>query len=397
MKQFITIVSVFLVCIATYAQEAPTKGFLLPRLTTAERNAMVNPAKGVTIFNTDTNTQEIQSGTASSPNWSSPTSFYNISPTGIDDTANITALLNMANGTDLFYINMKPGNYFISSSITNFKSNVIINGNGSVIKSNFDGIMFDVLSVNTVTIKDLAFHSKYHQNSYAQNRISSDTGIRCYETNTILIDNCRFSGFLDTGIDMYYVSGANWRGQRNRITKCLFNECWGGATIWYRCEYGILSDCIFTKCRYAMLVNSGNWVVANNIAVDCRAAFVCQNLPGDKDYTLGGNFAHGSIIGCTFNHCDATVWNSPIKTMKVGTNQVDILGVYIKGVIAPQITGSSFWYTNIYFEENSVPYGLYITGCTITDNTVTAETGSTINLYGTRRYNSSNVGNVIIN
>jgi len=33
--------------------ESTTKGMLLPRLTTVEQNNIVNPAKGLIIFNTD--------------------------------------------------------------------------------------------------------------------------------------------------------------------------------------------------------------------------------------------------------------------------------------------------------------------------------------------------------
>lgn len=68
MKKIITLVLV-LVAFAAQAQEAPTKGFLLPRMDTAERNAMVNPAKGIVIFNTDTNLQEINTGVFSAPVW----------------------------------------------------------------------------------------------------------------------------------------------------------------------------------------------------------------------------------------------------------------------------------------------------------------------------------------
>ena len=70
MKKIIITLVVFMCVLATQAQEAPSRGFLLPRLTTAERTAMVNPAKGVVIFNTDTNKQEINTGTGTTPVWS---------------------------------------------------------------------------------------------------------------------------------------------------------------------------------------------------------------------------------------------------------------------------------------------------------------------------------------
>jgi len=48
-----------------------TGGFLPPRLTTAERNAIVSPAVGLVIFNLTSNALEINKGTTSAPVWTS--------------------------------------------------------------------------------------------------------------------------------------------------------------------------------------------------------------------------------------------------------------------------------------------------------------------------------------
>ncbi|MDC8005499.1 hypothetical protein POV27_15685 [Aureisphaera galaxeae] len=45
------------------------QGILLPRLTNADRNALVNPAYGLLIYNSDTNTWEHNRGTAAAPVW----------------------------------------------------------------------------------------------------------------------------------------------------------------------------------------------------------------------------------------------------------------------------------------------------------------------------------------
>jgi len=46
-----------------------SQGILLPRMTTAQRNAIVSPAKGLTIFNTTLNCIQTNIGTSSSANW----------------------------------------------------------------------------------------------------------------------------------------------------------------------------------------------------------------------------------------------------------------------------------------------------------------------------------------
>lgn len=46
-----------------------SQGMLLPRMTTAQRNAIVSPAQGLTIFNTSLDCIQTNIGTAGSPNW----------------------------------------------------------------------------------------------------------------------------------------------------------------------------------------------------------------------------------------------------------------------------------------------------------------------------------------
>jgi len=51
-----------------------TKGFLMPRMTTSQQNAIVLPATGLSIFNTTLNEIMVNTGTPSSPVWSAVTS-----------------------------------------------------------------------------------------------------------------------------------------------------------------------------------------------------------------------------------------------------------------------------------------------------------------------------------
>ena len=46
-----------------------TQGFLPPRMTTAQRNAIANPAKGLMIYNTTLNCLQVNDGTPASPIW----------------------------------------------------------------------------------------------------------------------------------------------------------------------------------------------------------------------------------------------------------------------------------------------------------------------------------------
>ncbi len=46
-----------------------TKGILVPRVTTLQRNAIAKPAKGLLIYNTDCDVYNYNAGTSASPNW----------------------------------------------------------------------------------------------------------------------------------------------------------------------------------------------------------------------------------------------------------------------------------------------------------------------------------------
>lgn len=67
-----------------------TKGFLPPRMTGVQRDAIVKPAKGLTIYNATTDAVEVNTGTTDTPVW---TVMTNVNPTISGRlTANYTVL-----------------------------------------------------------------------------------------------------------------------------------------------------------------------------------------------------------------------------------------------------------------------------------------------------------------
>ncbi len=50
--------------------ESTNKGFLISRLTTAQINAIANPATGLIVYNTDVNLLQVNTGSTTSPQWS---------------------------------------------------------------------------------------------------------------------------------------------------------------------------------------------------------------------------------------------------------------------------------------------------------------------------------------
>ncbi len=66
---------------------ANNKGVLVPRMTTANRNAITTPAKGLLVFDTDKNLFYYNSGTSGSPIWVPISTGWNTSTTRIKITA----------------------------------------------------------------------------------------------------------------------------------------------------------------------------------------------------------------------------------------------------------------------------------------------------------------------
>ena len=54
---------------AVFELQSVTKGFLPPRMTSAQRDDIEKPAKGLTIFNVSINGLEVNVGTLDAPNW----------------------------------------------------------------------------------------------------------------------------------------------------------------------------------------------------------------------------------------------------------------------------------------------------------------------------------------
>lgn len=77
--------------------ESTDKGVLIPRLTTAQINAIVNPANGLMVFNTDTNEFQFNCSTPAIPDWSkiSHSSSVKYSNTNIATNLNSAAYTNI--------------------------------------------------------------------------------------------------------------------------------------------------------------------------------------------------------------------------------------------------------------------------------------------------------------
>lgn len=67
------------------------KGVLIPRLTTVQINAIVNPANGLMIYNTDLNEFQFNCGTTAIPDWSKISHGNSVKYSNTDITSNLNS------------------------------------------------------------------------------------------------------------------------------------------------------------------------------------------------------------------------------------------------------------------------------------------------------------------
>ncbi|WP_298555314.1 hypothetical protein [uncultured Algibacter sp.] len=71
--------------------ESTDKGILLPRLTTAEINAITNPANGLTVYNSDIKEFQFNCGTTATPDWSKISHPISVKYSNSNTTTNINS------------------------------------------------------------------------------------------------------------------------------------------------------------------------------------------------------------------------------------------------------------------------------------------------------------------
>ena len=120
------------------AGTANNKGLLMPRMTTAQRNAITSPASGLMIYNTTTNQAQVNTGTPAAPIWTVATVTtpgWNITgntgttpATNFIGTADSQSLVIRTNNTEKLRVT-PDGNVGIGNAAPNVKLQITDTGN----------------------------------------------------------------------------------------------------------------------------------------------------------------------------------------------------------------------------------------------------------------------------
>jgi hypothetical protein len=93
-----------------------SKGLLAPRMNTEQRDLILNPAKGLVVFNTTTNVLEQNSGTAILKNWTSISDISNVN-SGFDSIIAVGEVITNSNLEEIVpQMKLSPpeGTYLVS-------------------------------------------------------------------------------------------------------------------------------------------------------------------------------------------------------------------------------------------------------------------------------------------
>lgn len=257
------------------------------------------------------------------------------------DTASETGKTDMTGAimsmlTDTGYCKLSKGIFYVSGSIDMPEGSTLEGcGEDTIIRllsSTESGYCVKVTKFNTVKgIRFSGGRSDYEPTStigtrngihYTAN--ADGTGASMPAIEQCVIDNCWFENF--SGSAIYCSNTGGSVGKPLMVSNCFINRCTAGINIAYYSEYQKYTNVVVTHCYYACINNGGNNV------------FTACTFHGTIGFSMDGsrNSAHGSVVGCTFNHIDN--WNRP-STHGGGT--AILISNAANGFI---FTGCQIWY-----------------------------------------------------
>ena len=251
--------------------DSTTKGFLGPRMTTTERNAIVTPATGLSIYNTTTNTQDYYNGTSwiqlqvsGSGLSGSGTTNYIPKFTG---TSSIGNSLIYDNGTNVLIGTTTDAGYKLQVNGDAYINTLRIGlGAGSIASNTVLG--YNALSSNTTGNRTVAIGKE----ALFVNTASNNTAVG----NQALYSNT--TGGTNTAVGDVAMR-SNTTGEQN-------------TALGYTALYSSVSGNENVSIGYQSLFNS---TASRNVAIGANA--LLANTTGERNTAIGYSVSSGNNSG----------------------------------------------------------------------------------------------------
>lgn len=244
---------------------------------------------------------------------------YGLSPALIDSlpglAERVTALENggeAITGTNLQSV-IDTSNYIILPSDTITLSapinvpggRTIVGSGNTVVKTTGDA--FRIANADDITIRNITFLGDFSTPDVSSSSVIADTsdaismagvgsddGIQITGTSSkIVIDNCRFFNFDQSGLNVNAGGGAHPREGVLIASNLFAQNCYVGIYVQPAAEYNTFNNIKSTNCLMGLRVHGGNNYFSN---LHCNGDRIGLFL-GDS-----GNNSHGSISNSAFNH-----------------------------------------------------------------------------------------------
>ena len=285
--------------------------------------------------------------------------------TETDDDSNKTDMTEAI--TDMLeekgYCHLGPGVFYVRGGIDlPFESTVEGCGKETKIRLLSDSTYDYIFKpIRKSSIKNLTLSGGYTAPDLSDSSIGNRCGI-CFIANAdgnegksdsvlpCMLDQLWIENFDGSGIYCHNTGGGS--KESLIVDNCFIEQCKAGINIDYLSEYHKFSNININKCYYACINNGGN-----NVFSSCTfhgtIGFLIDNTDGYRR-----NIAHGSVVGCTFNHIDN--WNNPSQ---LGCGDAIVINNSDYGFI---FSGCQIWYGQIKISNSK---GISFSDCLIGGNT----------------------------
>lgn len=261
------------------------------------------------------------------------------------------AILSMLNDTG--YCHLSEGVFYVSTPIDMPERTLLVGCGDKTIIKLLDSVAsgYCVKLTKYCTVRDIRFTGSYSDITIDTEDIGGRNGIIItgsaqYDNR---INNCWFDNFDGAGI--YQLNtGGNTAGYLT-VSDCYIYNCCVGLNIYRLSEYNKYTNVITQNCYYGCINNGGN-----NVFTSCTFHGVIGFLIDGT--TNKPNTAHGSAIGCTFNHI-----NNQNNPEVLGMGDAVVIRNVIHGFV---FDGCQLWYGEIRLHNAR---GIGFNSCLIGGNT----------------------------
>ncbi|MFG2824747.1 right-handed parallel beta-helix repeat-containing protein [Kitasatospora sp. NPDC048365] len=289
-------------------------------------------------------------------------------------------------------VQLTPGATYTLPASVDLPDGCLIQGNGATVT--VTGTGFGALRVagrSDVRLSSITFLGQPTA-PIGTAEVATHVALTISRSTNVRVDDCDFTHWRGAGIVVTGSALDDYFAYRVKLRGNAFHQCYIGVSTADRSEYSTLNGNSFTYCRLAIWNSSGNWTVHGNTVVGCHGAYYAFNRTSPHGALTSDNWAHGSLVGNTFNHSNGgakQLWNQNAAFPVGGTPQDPGSGIVVSGVLPPTFTGNTLWYTDLRGTDLLGTRWL-LSGCTLSNLTVTGTGTTPIQLCGTQSNGPAN-------